>query len=124
MSAPLHRIDSPLTLPEILEALEDTASEYTAADIYICSPDNDDPHNITDEESGEEDFNDPNRVCHRQLQAEAEIRFKGIENDEDTPGDQRGDLSDVRVEDRGQLQGMQTPGQYFVSIVICLRVAE
>ncbi|KAG8265311.1 hypothetical protein J6590_097273 [Homalodisca vitripennis] len=85
-------IDSPLTLAEILEGLEDTASEYTAADIYI------------NEESGEEDSNDPDRVCRRQLQAEAEIRFEGIENDEDTPGDlddQRGDLSDVRVEDRG-----------------------
>ncbi|KAG8274720.1 hypothetical protein J6590_101586, partial [Homalodisca vitripennis] len=96
-------IGSPLTLAEILEPLEETALEYTAADIYICPPDNDDPHNITDEESGEEDSNDPDRVCRRQLQAEAEIRFEGIENDEDTPGelgDQRGDLSDVRVEDR------------------------
>ncbi|KAG8319142.1 hypothetical protein J6590_097873 [Homalodisca vitripennis] len=85
-------IDSPLTLAEILEALEDTASEYTAADIYV------------NEESGEEDSNDPDRVCRRQLQAEAKIRFEGIENDEDTPGDlgdQRGDLSDVGVEDRG-----------------------
>ncbi|KAG8334047.1 hypothetical protein J6590_098285 [Homalodisca vitripennis] len=92
MSASLHRIDSPLTLAEILEALEDTASEYTAADIYICPPDNDDPHNITDEESGEEDSNDPDRVCRRQLQAEAEIQFEVIENDEDTPielGDER-----------------------------------
>ncbi|KAG8337839.1 hypothetical protein J6590_012386 [Homalodisca vitripennis] len=87
MSAPLHRIDSPLTLAEILEAFEDTVSEYTAADIYICPPDNDDPHNITDEESEEEDSNDPDRVCRRQLQAEAEIRFEGIENDEDTPNE-------------------------------------
>ncbi|KAG8294995.1 hypothetical protein J6590_090450, partial [Homalodisca vitripennis] len=92
-------IDSPLTLAEILEALEDTASEYTAG-----PPDNDDPHNVTDEESGEEDSNDPDRVCRCQLQAEADIRLEGIENDEDTPGDlgdQRGDLSDARVEDRG-----------------------
>ncbi|KAG8300169.1 hypothetical protein J6590_082823 [Homalodisca vitripennis] len=104
MSAPLHRIGSPLKLAEILESLEETALEYTAADIYICPPDNDDPHNITDEESGEEDSNDPDRVCRRQLQAEAEIRFEEIENDEDTLGelgDKRGDLSDVRVEDRG-----------------------
>ncbi|KAG8300848.1 hypothetical protein J6590_066639 [Homalodisca vitripennis] len=74
------------------------------ADIYISPPNNNDPHNITDEESGEEDSNDTDRVCRRQLQAEAEIRFEGIENDEATPGDlgdQRGDLSDVRVEDRG-----------------------
>ncbi|KAG8287784.1 hypothetical protein J6590_030347 [Homalodisca vitripennis] len=81
MSASLHRIQ--------------------CSDIYIRPPDNDDPHNITDEGSGEEDSNDPDRVCRRQLQAEAEIRLEGIENDEDTPrelGDQRGD---ARVEDRG-----------------------
>ncbi|KAG8333664.1 hypothetical protein J6590_105965, partial [Homalodisca vitripennis] len=97
-------IDSPLTLAETLEALEDIASEYTAGDIYISPPDNDDPHNITNEESGEEDSNDPDRVCRFQLQAEADIRLEGIENDEDTLGDlgdQRGDLSDIRVEDRG-----------------------
>ncbi|KAG8295898.1 hypothetical protein J6590_069831 [Homalodisca vitripennis] len=70
-------------LSEILKALEDNY-----------------PHNITDEASGEEDSNDPDRVCRRQLQAEAVIRFEGIENDEDTPGE-LGDLSDVRIEDRG-----------------------
>ncbi|KAG8278540.1 hypothetical protein J6590_016792 [Homalodisca vitripennis] len=69
MSAPLHRIDSPLTLAEILRSL----GRHCVRIHRSCPPDNDDPHNITDEESGEEDSNDPDRVCRRQLQAEAEI---------------------------------------------------
>ncbi|XP_046685302.1 piggyBac transposable element-derived protein 3-like [Homalodisca vitripennis] len=63
-----------------------------SAPLHSCPPDNDDPHNITDEESGERDSNDPDRVCRRQLQAEADIQFEVIENDEDTPielGDER-----------------------------------
>lgn len=71
-----------LSLAEILQALEDPAIDYTAADIYICPPDNDDPHANTDEDSGDEDCQDPDRVCRRQLQAEAEVQFEGVDNEE------------------------------------------
>lgn len=71
-----------LSLAEILQALEDPAIDYTAADIYICPPDNDDPHDNTDEDSGDEDCQDPDRVCRRQLQAEAEVQFEGVDNEE------------------------------------------
>lgn len=63
---------------EILEALEDTEnSDYSTANIFICPPDLQDPHENTDEDSGDEDCQDPDRLSRRQLQAPAEVQFDG-----------------------------------------------
>lgn len=59
-----------MTLGQITEILEDPDySDYSAANIYLCLPETEDP--------GDEDCQDPDHLSRNQLQSEAEVHFEG-----------------------------------------------
>ncbi|KAG8255259.1 hypothetical protein J6590_052575 [Homalodisca vitripennis] len=91
MAALLYRNDGALTLSEILENLEDdTFHEYSEADIFLCPPNIDDPRAQTDEDSGDDECGDPDRLARRLLMTEAEVHFAGKVNDDDNSESDQG----------------------------------